>query len=888
MNPGGGSSEPNASPESYPERLGSYRLLNVLGQGGMGTVFLAERDDGTYRQDVAVKLLRGGLGGEELVRRFRTEGEILARLEHPNIARLLEGGKTGDDDPYLVMEYVDGEPVDRYCDRHGSTVTQRLGLFVEICGAVQFAHQNLVVHRDLKPGNVLVTEGGVPKLLDFGIAKILRTGDGPSVLEPTVEGLGAMTPEYASPEQIQGGSITTVCDVYSLGILLYELLTGVRPYDFVSYSPAAIVRAVCDEEPARPSTRALGDGGGVRRAERRGTDPRGLARLLTGDLDRIVAKALAKDPEARYGSAEQLADDVRRHLGGMPVKARRATLGYRAGKFLRRHRWPVAAVLAAFVSLIVFVAVLMARQRELVEERLRAEGVKDVLLEVFELPEPTRSRGETVTARELLDRGARTVDGRFDGPPEIRIELMTAIGGTYAGLGLLEEAKELLGEAVAADRAGVSDPLRSGHRRLLLADTHLELGEFDAAAEVSRGALALMRSHRRVSGGDLAAGLIRVAEADFSMGRFEAAEAGFDKALGHARHDASAEVLAEVLGLYGRLEDERGDYDRAEGLIRESLDISRREHGELQPAVALILNDLASVVQKRSPEEAEALYLRALGIQRQVFEGSHHDLATTLNNLGLLDYERQRFDQAEARYREALELRRKTFGSSHPHIAQVLAHLGDLELVRRNLDAAETLYRQALDIFRQELGEDHQEVAVALNNLGRVLLARGQVDEAGERFERSLEMHLRIFGDSHFRVAVMRNNLAQVARQRGELEEARRLYAAALETTRAALGPRHINVCWGLFNQGRFLDELKDTAAALESIRGAVDICSEHLDGDNVMLAKMKAQLAMLEQARGNGGAAQRWFAEAAEVLVRKEPEGSWTQMAVDGSGGGR
>jgi serine/threonine-protein kinase len=451
------------------KRIGPYRLVGKLGEGGMSTVYLAEREDEQYRRQVAIKVVRSAFAGEDQLRRFRAERQILASLDHPGIARLYDGGATEEGLPYLVMEYIEGEPIDDFCDRRRLTIAQRIELFRAVCSAVHYAHQNLVVHRDLKPGNILVTTAGLPRLLDFGIAKLLTPELLPAGPVTTVAWLRLMTPYYASPEQILGKPVTTGSDVYSLGLLLYKLLTGRLPRRFAGQAPAAIERVVTEEEPEKPSA-AVGRGGrdgpegpptpeagqleAVARA--RGVRPAQLRRLLAGDLDTVVLSALRRDPQRRYGSAEQLSEDLRRHLEGLPVLAHPDSLPYRAGKFLRRHRLAVGAA-AAILLLAVGAAVAfalqsarLARERDRAErERVKAQRVAEFLEEVFSLSHRADPRIEPMTALEVLERGARKLDQMGD-QPQIQAALMHTMGRIYRDLGRFEQAAPLLERALAA------------------------------------------------------------------------------------------------------------------------------------------------------------------------------------------------------------------------------------------------------------------------------------------------------------------------------------------------------------------------------------------------------------------------------------------------------
>src|SRR5688500_3990721 len=432
-------------------RIGPYRILRELGQGGMGVVYLAARADEQFRKRVALKVIRSGGASEEVVRHFKRERQILAGLDHPNIARLLDGGTTDDGLPYFVMEYIEGEPLLEYCDSRKLPVAERLKLFQAICSAVQYAHRNLVVHRDIKPGDILVAEDGSPKLLDFGIAKLLNPELAGEALIATAM---SMTPTYASPEQARGERITTATDVYSLGVVLYELLTGHLPYRLLSRQPLEILKAISEQEPEKAST-------AIERAENK------LQRRLRGDLDNILMLALRKEPPRRYASVEAFSDDIRRYLEGLPVKARQPTAAYRTGKFLRRHVAGVAAS-AVFVGLLIGFAAAMAvqsarvtRERDLAEqeraaaqqERETAQRVSAFLVDLFRVSDPSRSRGETITAREVLDRGTTKIATELKDEPEVRATLMSTMGTVYSNLGLYDKALSLLEEALQTRKA---------------------------------------------------------------------------------------------------------------------------------------------------------------------------------------------------------------------------------------------------------------------------------------------------------------------------------------------------------------------------------------------------------------------------------------------------
>lgn len=488
-------------------RVGPYRLLREIGRGGMGVVYVGVSSDEAFEKKVAVKLVKPGMDTEEIVRRFEKERRILAGLDHPNIARILDGGTTDEGLPYFVMEYVDGLPILEYCDSRKLPTSERLKLFGSVCSAVAFAHQNLVVHRDLKPSNILVDSAGVARLLDFGIAKLLAADENAT---RTITSLRPMTPWYSSPEQIRGETINTSSDVYSLGVLLYELLVGRTPYRIVGRAPSDVDRAVCEQEPERPSV-AVGRREQVTTPDSRQLllspeslsatrdgDPKRLRRRLAGDVDTIVLLALRKDPRRRYASVEKLSEDIRRHLSGLPISARRDTLLYRSGKFVRRHAFGVTAA-AAFALLALGATATMAIQRGKTErERLKAEQTSAFLLGLFKGSDPREARGATLTVREVLDRGGERIKRELAGQPEVQATLMDTIGGVYRELGLYDQARGMIEGAYQTRRRifGVKD-LRVAESLQSLGEVDLATGRYAEAEGRFREAFAAPTAPRR-------------------------------------------------------------------------------------------------------------------------------------------------------------------------------------------------------------------------------------------------------------------------------------------------------------------------------------------------------------------------------------------------------
>ena len=703
-----------ASP-AFQERVGPYRVVREIGRGGMGAVYLAERDDGQFRQRAALKLARGGIGTDYLLQRFREERQIVASLEHPNVARLLDGGVTEQGVPWFAMEYVEGQPIDRHCDERRLTIEQRLTLFLDVCQAVQYAHGNLIVHRDLKPSNILVPADGGLKLLDFGIARLL-VSDQASEADAASAGRRLMTPAYASPEQIRGESVTTASDVYALGVLLYELLTGTHPHRAPGLTTSELERRILERRPERPSVVAGRTSSDI--AAARGTAPGGLVRQLRGDLDAITLKALEHEPERRYATAEQLATDIRHHLSMVPVTARPHTWTYRTSRWIRRNR-AIAAAGTAIVLLLTTSTVVTtvqasrihAQAERLAVENEKTEQVATLLAGLFAVSDPDSARGRVVTARELLDRGASRVERELASQPDVQARMFDAMGVAFGGLGIYDRAKALLERALAirrrlhaGDHADVAasmynlatvlryrgdlesaEPLfreALAMRRRLFGDHHHAVIESlnglgfvlrgrgaDARAEsVYRAALT---SGRATYGGphlELATAFNGLGTTLSDQGRFDEAVVSYKEALtmflalGGEEHPETGVVLLNL----GRTLDRKGDATQSEEFFRRSVEVSRRVQGEQHPIFALNLTLLADLLRRRGElREAETLYRRALAIQREALPPRHANTASTLLGMGRLLMERGRDRDAEPLLREAVSIREHVLVADH-------------------------------------------------------------------------------------------------------------------------------------------------------------------------------------------------------------------------------
>jgi len=806
------------------ERIGPYRIVEPLGHGGMGAVFLAERADGGFDQQVALKLIRGGMASKRIVRRFESERQILARLQHPNIARLLDGGLSADGQPYFAMEYVDGVPLDRHCNRRDGSVEERIRLVRDACTAVQYAHRRLIVHRDLKPSNLLVTEdsGSDPqvKLLDFGIAKMLSGEDptrGPDNEALTRTGRAVMTPAYAAPEQVQREPVTTATDVYALGVVLYELLAGRRPFDLTDRSPAEIERIVSTETPDPPSAVA----------------PPDRRRVLRGDLDTICLKALRKEPERRYASAGQLADDLQRFLDGRPVTARPDTAGYRIGTFLRRHRASVAAtaaVVCLIVGLVGFYTAQLAQERDRARlEAATAMQVSDFLQDLFAVADPGRSGGEDLSARTVLDQGAARIERDLAGQPRVQARMMQVMGEVYQSL-----------------------------------------GAFDAAAPLLERSLALRRTGSDAAPGDVAAGLHSLAVFRQETGDYAAADSLYRAALalqGDAP-DPDAPAVAATLHDWGTLLHRQGNYDRADSLFQQVLALRTDRFGAEDPRTASTLNEQATLRFDRGDRAgAETLYRRVLRLRQQAFDGDHPDVAMSLNNLAMVLRHRGRFDEARTHYEEALAMRRRLYDGPHPDVAHTLNHLARLYANQGNPAAAEPYAREALDMRTSLFGEEHVEVTASMGNLAGILGGQGRHDEQAVYYRRALEIVRATLGDTHPYAAALAYSLGSALHAGGDRSAAETRYRESLALHRELFPDGHVNTAYPLIRLGTLLVETGRAPEAEPLLREAIALRTDALGADHWRVAVARSTLGLCLTALGRAADAEPLLAESYEIL---------------------
>jgi eukaryotic-like serine/threonine-protein kinase len=790
-------------------RIGPYRIVAELGRGGMGWVFEAERADGLFRRTVALKLLRPSLADGEARARFEAERRILARLDHPSMARLIDAGTTAEGRPYLVTEFVRGVPLDIYCRERKLGLEARLELFRQVADAVQHAHQNLLVHRDLKPSNILVTPEGRIKLLDFGIAKLLTTLEDGGPAPSTQSGRLWMTPPYAAPEQISGEAATTAVDVYQLGVLLYELLAGRRPFHDRENRLPLIHQAILFEDPPPPSATAR-------------TSPDAVSpRELTEDLDAIVLKALRKRPQNRYSSPRAMVDDLERQAEGRPVEARRHTHRYRLGRFLRRHRLEAGAAVAVGLSLLVGTATAAWQAGEAGRERDEArEARAQADAALTESRELTRALLELVTAPDPWDGSLRGAS----------------------------QAMELL----ALGRSRVQDltdhPLAQAEILDALARVHLNL---DRMAEADSLAATATRLRRQVHGGDhleVAHSLNTVGLVRSRQGRYAESDSLHREALRiqEAHLGPNHPEVANTLSLSARRMF-GGGLQEPERLYRRALQIRRQTLGEEHPAVASSLGDLGRVLRAQGRhQESRAAFQEAKRITEAAFGTRHVQVARV--QLSLADLLRQMGSdlEAEALYRSAFEILENNLGRDYPGLTHPLESLARIHAERGEDEQAESLLRAGLELRLHAFGPDHRSVALGLGVLAQELHRQGRLDEAEELRRQEISLSERTAGPDHVDTGGAVAGLADLLADRGELDEAMALYARVLEIRRGAHGDRHGGVGLALSGLARIHAAAGDPDQAQALYREALDILLEERTEDHPDVRAIQEALAAL------------------------------------------
>jgi serine/threonine protein kinase len=736
------------------QQIGNYKIVEEIATGGMGTVFLAERCDGFFEQKVALKIVKPGLSTIPIIRRFQHERQILANLQHPNIARLFDGGITEDKRPFFTMEYVDGIPIDEYCDKNKLTINERLKLFIKVCEAVQYAHNNLVIHRDLKPSNILIKSDGTIKLLDFGISKVLsaesENQDLPTITQAEIN---LLTPEYSSPEQIKNSNISVSTDVYSLGLILYKLLSGKSAHEFKARTFNEYEKVVCEQTITKPSTVLHKENVGenefsaVDISRVRKTQPKKLKNILNGDLDNICLMALRKEPERRYASVEMLAYDIERYLSSLPILARKESMAYTTKKFVIRNKTVVITAIALFFivnGLILFYTIQLKNERDrATKEARKSEQAASFLTDLFLVSDPNQSKGETITARELLDRGASRLMAGLEEEPEMKSQLLNTIGKVYTNLGLYNSAEEIFLEIKGNKNLEVVDKETYTETLVNLGKTYGFNGKYELAGDLlmkakNEGEKYLPPFHPLL--GDIyntiGGHYYQTAVFDSSYEFYRKAEQNF-----LINYGKESQQLATNLYNLGVLEFDKGNLQTSDSLYRKSLEMYLNINGELDAQTATAQNELASVLRHSGKfDEAEKLYLKALETRIKIFGNEHPDVAHTLNHISRLYYNQEQFEKAEPYVRQSLEIREKLYDVTHPEVSASKSSLAGTLMGLKQYEEAEKLYESAYNASMKKFGESHPYTPAILGNLATALMEQKKYKEAEEAMLNALRM----------------------------------------------------------------------------------------------------------------------------------------------------
>lgn len=787
------------------DHIGAFRIIKRVGRGGMGSVYLAERDNDSFTQQVALKIVRRGLDTDDILARFRYERQILAGLDHPHIARLIDGGITADGRPYFAMEYVDGQPITAYADANRLTTAQRLALFRTVCEAVQYAHQNLVIHRDLKPSNIFVTAEGHVKLLDFGIAKLLDEETSPA--PKTRTGLQLMTPEYAAPEQVRGETVSLATDVYQLGVLLYELLTGHRPYHLPSRVQHEIERIILEEEPTRPSTvintRSNTTDTTLTPATisaTRQTSLEKLRRELSGDLDRIVLKALGKTSDLRYTTAHQFSEDVGRYLSGLPILARRPTLRYRASKFVRRHRLGVTMVLGVLLGGLAFglyhTQRITAERNIAQREAATAQAVTTFMVDLFASNDPLQANGDTLNAFELLERGAERAISDLNDQPDVQAKVLYTFGKVYGNMGHYQKAEPYLVQALAqartahgASHADLIDPLAS------MGLVSHYLGRLDEAETYLQEAWVM---HVDVHGYDhekTAQRLEHLAFHYLNAGDYAAAESLYTQISASADRHNVATLKRLALGGQGYLAMVNGDYEAAVDMYKEALDAAYAGFDEPSAEIFLALADYGMVLGE-SGQYAEAL--RQLDAAHEMgtalYPADSNQRLTLDMNRANMHLQLRAFAKADSLYRHVLRVQQETLPSKHPSTARTQINLA-LSLIRQDAFAeARPLLQEGLAAYETVYDPAHPLLPETRTMWAVVLSQTGDQAEAEHVAQMALDDLIGVYGPEHYVVAIANNSLAQVLHQGQQLQDAEAHYRTALTLFQQTFSEDHADL----------------------------------------------------------------------------------------------
>jgi non-specific serine/threonine protein kinase/serine/threonine-protein kinase len=824
--------------------IGPYRLLEKIGEGGMGVVWLAEQI-APVKRHVALKLIRSGAYDDSVARRFESERQTLAIMEHPTIAKVFDAGSTPSGQPYLVMEYVPGMPITGYCDSHKLVIPERLALFTQVCEGVQHAHQKAIIHRDLKPSNILVVEldgQPAPRIIDFGIAKATLQIVG-ELAQLTREGSPVGTPGYMSPEQADPGlgDVDTRTDVYSLGVILYELLAGTHPFEARRWHKQPydeLLRQIREEDPPNPSTSLITEEETSDvTAEMRGTETNQLVTLLRGDLDWITMKAMEKDRARRYGTPAELSADIARYLRNEPVVARPATTGYRLRKYVRRHRFGVTGAAILATLLVAFAVMQTVQLRRITRERDRADRITQFMTHMFQISDPSEARGNSVTAREILDKAAKDIDTGLEHDPVMQAQMMDVMGTVYDNLGLYPRAEALAQRSLNIYRG--------------------TLGE---------------KNYQTMRAANNLGNIL------YDEGRYPESENLYRKTLEIRKVLLGPEHLETLMSMNNLANSlfEEGHYTESEKLYRDALDIARRVLGAEHRQTVIQMGNLVNVLAAQGHnEEAESLCREVLEVRRRTLGPEHQDTLRSMNDLSETMMLEGKYADAENLNRQTFDLRRRVLGAQHPETLLSTYNLAGSIHEQGRLAEAEKLYREVSALQQKILGPDNVDTLRATSDLGATLSEEGQFVEGERLLRKVLEAERRVLGPEHPETLRSLASLAGALKQAGRYAESEKLGRETLETLKRVLGPNHPQTLGSAY-------DLAGTLQAEGGYAEAEKLCGEVLEKRGRVLGPEHPDTAASTYCLARNAALQRQY-DHAITLLREAVSHGLSQAATRG-----
>lgn len=765
------------------KHIGPYLIESEIGYGGMGIVFIGRRDDKEFDQKVAIKILKQGLSTKYLVKRFENERQILANLQHPNIAKLFDGGKTSDGLPYLIMEFIEGIPITDFCKKNNFNVNQILELFKTVCGAVHFAHQNLIVHRDLKPGNILVTEQSIPKLLDFGIAKLLDESVEVENVKLTQTKMWHLTPEYASPEQIKGENITTGSDVYSLGILLYELVSGSQPYTFLNFSPLSINKSIDETNILKPSeivkkNTNQNEKNIANEKIEKNVESNKRSKLLKGDLDNIILKAMHKDSSQRYSSVQGLINDLERYLKGLPVSARKDTYFYRFTKFVKRHKVGAALfilfniIILSSIAAIIYQANIAAKERDNAKlEAIKSESVNKFLQEMISSADPTEI-GKDVKVYDVLQKASKEVEIGFKDQPGIEAAVRKTLGKTLTNLGEFEKAKRHLEKSLMLNQKVYgNESYQAGESLHELALLYDWLGDLNYADSLYKISVKILRSNS----------------------------------------ETPPRSLSSAINDFAIIKQQQDRYNESLELLKEAYKIVLINFGEKDRDAASIANNLALSFEATSElDSAKIYYQKSLELYIELFGNIRPEVSTIYNNLAYIFIAEDDFKSAHENFTKSLELKKITWGENHSMVGFAYMNLGALEYTMKMYDSANKNLISSLKNYKTSINENHIWLGLTFFWYGKNLIEFNKLNEAEDYIQKALKIYYKNYSPDHVNIISASAELGVIYLLQKRYKESEKLLLNGYEKIKEIKGSKNFNTKRMLDYVIKFYDETKN------------------------------------------------------------------------------